>query len=252
MTGLNTKDKILLISIILFGYLLKIIKFFFNHEITRDGGKYLQYIQIWYDTDSFSSILRVFPSYYVPPLYFYIVKSVMQFGLQAKTVAIVVNIIIGSLVPVPVFCIVKIITNNIKISLIASFLIAINPSIIELSLSIQRDIIYLFISGFFMYFMFSIVKHSYLMKSIICGITVATALFCRFEAMELIVWYFFAILFCIFKRRFSINRAFMHTCIFLISLAFTSLILIQILGIGKDLINNFFQYCYNELIIAFY
>ena len=82
----------------------------------------------------------------------YIIKNLMVFGLSAETTGLVLNIVLGGLLPLLIYNIAKVITNNREISLISALLTAVHPSLIELSTEVQREMVYLVLCGLFLYF----------------------------------------------------------------------------------------------------
>ena len=82
----------------------------------------------------------------------YIIKNLMVFGLSAETTGLALNILLGGLLPLLMYCIAKEITNSREISLITAVLAAVHPLLIKLSTEVQREMVYLVLCGLFLYF----------------------------------------------------------------------------------------------------
>ena len=126
---------------------------FFEPTISRDGIFYLELVQIWHDQGNFQGILKGWPRFWLPPFPLYLMKLLTDCGLSAETAGVGLNIAMGCCLPVIVYGIAMEITRERKIALCSALLMLLNPSMIELAIEVQRDVIYLFFCGLLIYFL---------------------------------------------------------------------------------------------------
>lgn len=179
---------------------LILLSHFLNPEQGADSMLYIGLIDKWHQ-GGFDKIIREWPDYWLPPLYFYLAHLFMYSGLSAEAAGVCVSMLCGMAVPLITFGIAKELTQNKNIALAAALLIAVNPILIELACCLQRDMPYFCFCALAFYFFIAGVRkekwYFYLLSGIFCGV----AFFIRYETIEFILlaclYTFLAI---IFKR----------------------------------------------------
>ena len=197
-------SSLLLGGICCLSFFLKIFVWICTPVVSRDSTLYLQMIQLMHETGSYTDVLKVFASsYWIPPLHVSLVSSVMYCGLCAEHAGVLINIVFASLL-VPVgYGIVYSVTENKKIALVAALFFAVHPGICDLSIQVQREIIYLFFVGCALFLFFSGVRKKQWYS--LCGTGGALALgsLTRYETAELTLLFLIAVFVLAAARRIS-------------------------------------------------
>ena len=181
-------SALLLWVIFLTGFAVKVLAWFITPVVSRDSTLYLQMIQSVYNSGSYSGMLQEFLYHgWIPPLHICLVRTVMHCGLGVEHAGVFVNIVFASLL-VPVgYGIVYSVTENKKIALVTALFFAVHPGICDLSVQVQREILYLFFAGSaLLMFFFGLKKKQWYMW---CGTGafLALGLLTRYETAELIL-----------------------------------------------------------------
>ena len=179
---------------------LILLSHFLNPEQGADSMLYIELIDKWHQ-GGFDKIIREWPDYWLPPLYFYLAHLFMYSGLSAEAAGVCVSMLCGMAVPLITFGIAKELTQNKNIALSAALLIAVNPILIELACGLQRDMPYFCFCALAFYFFIAGVRkekwYFYLLSGIFCGV----AFFIRYETIEFILLAcLYTFLAVIFKR----------------------------------------------------
>lgn len=183
--------KLLLGAILLLALLLRLLCWHMEPTLSRDGVTYAELIQIWVDGGSFQAILQHWPECWLPPLPLGLVLLLVKCGLPLETAGVGVNIVSGTLIPLLVYRMAKIVTCNNSIALGATLLAAVHPMLIELSIEIQRDTPYLFLIGCTLCFLLEAVRRANCFFWGAGGIFLGLAILTRFESLE-----FMPVIFC--------------------------------------------------------
>lgn len=201
---------------------LKTITLIFDPLVGRDASLYLLTAQKWFDTCSLQLEL--------PPMLFFLMKSLMHLGFPADVAGWTVNVILGSLITLIGFGITFELTGNRKIALIAAAFFALHPGINDLSIEIQRDIPFLFFAGCSIWTAFAGIKRKHWWLWSLCGIALSFALLTRYEALELLfliaVWLFILPFF----RRLSWKQIFGYGFTFILSLGFCTWLMLGVMN----------------------
>ncbi len=120
------------------------------------------------------------------PLLPFILKSCFEFGLNVHICGIVLNIFLGSLMPIVVFFISKELKFADKWAYYAGVLIAVHPVLIEFSKNILRENLYLFFSSMIILYLIKVYncKKNRLLNTGLLGLFTGFAVMSRYEAME--------------------------------------------------------------------
>ena len=131
-----------------------LIRFLVNRAeptIDRDGVIYVDLATRWIQTGSYP-----FHSYL--PLYPWMMKQLMLCGMSGYAAGVTVNIILGSLIPLVAYGILRVINGRREIALVTAILTVFHPMLVELASTIVRDTSYLFFTGTAVFFALYAVK----------------------------------------------------------------------------------------------
>lgn len=187
---------------------LKILLWYMEPSVGRDGALYLQMVQDWYDSG-------VPPIGWIPPMLFCLMRGIMFFGGDVETAGLIVNIGLGSFLTFVAWGIAYEATRNKKIALAAAVLGALHPSFTALSVEVQRDVPYLFFAGVSIWFAIAALQREKWFLWCGSGVFLAAATLTRYESVELIPLYFIAIFVFILACRLSWWQGLGHGCCFL-------------------------------------
>ena len=197
-----------LFAIFLLGLFLKVLVWLGTAGVSRDGALYLQMIQTLHDTGSYSEVLRQYPHQgWIPPMYIYLASSVMRLGADAEFSGVLVNILLGSLLPFVGYFIVYNVTENKKISLVSALFLAVNPAVTTLSVEVQREISFLFFVGCSLGLFFYGVRKQRWYCFCGTGVFLALAMLTRYETGEFILLLPAGIIFLAAMRKLTLKTA---------------------------------------------
>ena len=240
-----SKHKYLLMSIGCFAtfLLLALLSFRMEPTISRDGVMYLDLSQVWAETGSFEGLLEHSPySWKIPPLPLYLMKLLIDCGLSPAVAGVGLNIIMGSVLPLIVYKIGRLLFEDRRISLVTAFMMAVNPSMIEFAIEPQRDMIYLFFCGWFIYFIIKGLKQDSLVSFCGAGVFFALSMMTRYETLEMIPLFFFALLFCGIRKYLKWKRILLHITASVIIAGAVILSLTYLMGVEDHIFHSYQKY----------
>ena len=210
---------------LLLALVLRLLSFYIEPVISRDGTFYVltaeKLIAEDWNQEAFTVLNGNFPTFFYIS---YLASNL--FDLSPYHLAIGTNILLGSLLPLIFFLIVRKLFKNDEVALAAALMCAVHPTLVEYSIEVQRESIYLFCSAVFVLFMVYFWNDRKWYWCVGAGGTVALAFFFRFEGIELCIGaiVIFAIVFgqCKAKRRIC----FVYPMLFAGTFLFCSSILI--------------------------
>ena len=173
--------------ILLCGFLLKIAGLLLEPTLSRDGALYVQLIQIWSDSNDFNAVLQHWERYWIPPFYLYCAKCLMYFGLTAEQAGIGINLVLGTFAPLIGFGIAFEVTRNRIIALCSALLLAMHPALNELSVQVQRDMIFLFLSGSAVWSICAGIRRKKWYFWVLGGILFSMSFLTRYETAEFLL-----------------------------------------------------------------
>lgn len=203
-----------LISITFVSFLLKLLSWHFDPEVSRDGSFYIYLSQIWYDTGSFQGVLDAWKDFWLPPLLLYLIKSVMHTGLSAEAAGVLLNLAAGTLTPILTYGIAYETTQRKDISLCSALLAAVHPTLNALSAEVQRDMIYLFFAGLTLWLLTAGVRRQEWSFWCWAGVGCSCAMLTRFETVEILVIVSFSLFLLLFGKKFSWKKAVCYAGLF--------------------------------------
>ena len=215
---------------------------FFEPTISRDGIFYLELVQIWHDQGNFQGILKEWPRFWLPPFPLYLMKLLTDCGLSAETAGVGLNIAMGCCLPVIVYGIAMEITRERKIALCSALLMLLNPSMIELAIEVQRDVIYLFFCGLLIYFLACGIRRQKWFYWGLAGVFFACSFLTRYETLEFVPLIAFYFLFLLIAKYMSWKKLLINASVFLASMAAVFFLLIHTMGVQEHLFGSYQKY----------
>lgn len=217
---------LLCISVLIFvaALLVRILKIVLDPTLPRDGAFYLLFVEHWIDTGDY--YYTFFDSIRLPPpLSLWMIKTLTLAGFSTEIAGRSISMFFGSLIPVVGFFFTFRISRNIRIALLAALLLVLHPDLALYSGQPLRESAYIFFNGMLFIMCTEAVIRNSILKWAICGIFLALAAFCRYEALEffLIVPALLAVL-CYFGR-IKIREAVLNAAAFFLFLGLTSVLL---------------------------
>lgn len=175
-----------LAGILLASFILKLLCWYLDPIVSRDGCLYIRLAQIWYDTGNFKDILRVHETG-IPPMFLYLMKCLMELGLSAENAGVWLNLILGTFTPLLAYGMAYEVTQRKDIAVCSAVLIACNPSMNEFSVEIQRDMIYLFLIGLVLWLLAAGIRRKCWSFWAWSGLTAGCSMLVRYETLEMLI-----------------------------------------------------------------
>ena len=174
-----------LIGLLILSASVKLIVHWLDPVVGRDAAFYCHIAQGWFDEGNWSAT-RNLGSGWLPPLLFFLMKFGMAAGFSATTVGWCINIVCGTLCTLAGYGIALEATKNKKIALISAAFFAVHPSINGLSVEIQRDAVYLCLTGFVIWFALAGFNRKNIFLWCASGVFCSLSLLTRYETFELL------------------------------------------------------------------
>lgn len=168
-----------LISVLLLGVALRLVAHYQEPTVSPDGTVLISLAERWIETGRY-------PFHAYLPFYPFLMKLLMRCGMGGYAAGICVNLTLGSMMPLICYGIMRQIAVRPGVALTAALLAAVNPSAIELSVNIQRDMPYLIFSGAAVFFGLCGMNRRKWYWWVFCGLFLAPGILSRYEAAELL------------------------------------------------------------------
>lgn len=192
--------RVLIIGILFFlALILRIAKPFTVDRISKDGVLYAYMANDIADGHIAQAIER---NRRMPPLYIFMLAELHKMGLRSEIAGILISIIAGSLLIIPVYLIAAMIFSS-RLAAMASFLVAVNPSMIASSGKVMRDSLFLVLLFTAVYLIIKALKseswnlHYWISGGLFCLLSVTV----RNEGFEIIGITILAIIIELFFRK---------------------------------------------------
>jgi asparagine N-glycosylation enzyme membrane subunit Stt3 len=205
---MRKKTAYILFSIILLAFGLRLARCFLVDRFYKDGVIYIAMAQNFAGGDTKAGCaLR--PE--MPPLFPYLMGIGERIGVSAEYSGKLMNLIFGVLAVFASFLVADLIFKK-KIALLAAFLCAVNPVLVESSTGIMREETSLCFMLFSLFFILKSIKYEKynFLNWIIAGILSAIAALIRPDGFEilvvLVVWLILSFIFCKTERMNIIRR----------------------------------------------
>lgn len=225
--------------ILLCGFLLKIAGLFLEPTLSRDGALYVQLIKIWSDSNDFNALLQYWEGYWIPPFFLYLAKCLMYFGLTAAQAGIGINLVLGTFAPLVGFGIAFEVTRNRIIALCSALLLAMHPALNELSVQVQRDMIFLFLSGSAVWSICAGIRRKKWYFWILGGILLSMSFLTRYETAEFLLLTAVAQTILVCTKYLTVRQYFLYGFYMLAAFLASASLLCHIMG--TDNVDEIYQ-----------
>lgn len=178
-------SAICLIGLLILSAAVKLLVHWLDPVVGRDAALYCHIAQCWFDEGSWENACNL-ENGWLPPLLFFLLKFGMGAGFSATTVGWCINIVCGTLCTLAGYGIALEATKNKKIALISAAFFAVHPGINGLSVEIQRDAVYLCLTGFVIWFALAGFNRENIFLWCASGVFCSLSLLTRYETFELL------------------------------------------------------------------
>ena len=221
-------NTLLCISLLIYAAALafRLLKLAWDPGLGRDSTLYLAWADSWFDTGKYLFYELDGPTR-TPPLMPWAIKTVMATGFSSEIVGRAISQFLGSLIPVVGFFFTMRISRNIRIALLAAFILVIQPDFVTFSVQPQRENFYLLFHAILLMAATDAILSDSTLEWGFCGILLSLAVFCRHEALEFAMLVPFALLLlCLFKK-IRLKQVFVRSAVFFGFFALTFLLLLS-------------------------
>ena len=228
-TRKNARFNILLcISLLIFAAALafRLLKLALDPGLGRDSTLYLAWADSWFDTGNYLFYELDGPTR-TPPLVPWAIKTAMAYGFSADITGRAISQFLGSLIPVIGFFFALKISRNIRIALLAAFVLVFQPDLVTLSVQPQRENFYLLFNALLLMAATDAVMNDSTLKWGVCGIFLSLAVFCRHEAFEFALLIPLALLLLCFFQKIKLRQVFARSAVFFAFFILTFLLMLS-------------------------
>ena len=254
MSDISQKNKLyryrmlLCISVLIYvaALLVRMTKIVLDPTLPRDGAFYLLFVEHWIATGDY--IYTFFDRIGIPPPFsLWMIKTLTLEGFNPEIAGRSISMFFGSMIPVAGFFFTFLASRNIRIALVAAFLLVFQPDLVLYSGQPLRENTYIFFNGMLLIMITEAVIRNSILKWAVCGIFLAMAAFCRYEALEFSVIVPFLLAALCYFRKLKMKEAILNAAAFFLFLALTSVLLwacadfdLRLVARPLDFINNVF------------
>ncbi len=221
-------NALLLPGILLLGFLIRWSCFSLESTISTDGTVYVNLAEQW-------RVTGMYPLHSYLPLYPWLMKLLSGCGMSGFAAGIGINLLLGSLLPLICYGILRLATVRREAALAGALLAAVHPAFIELSINIQRDTPYLFFTGCAIFCGLYAVKFGRWYWWSLCSLFLSAGMFSRYEALELLPIICGYFLFALIFRALSWKKALLNFAVWSISLVIFTASLIALMNVGEQM-----------------
>lgn len=226
----------------IFSFVLKIALHELDPTVSRDGIGYIGLIEGWKE-DNTLSVISSPKMISPPPLYLFLVKEISSFDFSVKNSGIALNIILGALIPLVLFGIVKEITHKPILAWCTMLFAVSHPALNELSIQFQRDIAYLFFSALMLWTICKGINKKNNLFFLCSGVFAGMAFLIRYEALELLPIALIFIIVAQINHKIKIKRkGLIYLAFFTLSFVVTVFLLNGLMGTSDYFHKSILEY----------
>ncbi len=226
--------------------LLTLITLYFEPTISRDGTLYLRMAGVWQKNGSFYAVWNTFPDFRIPPFYLWLIRRGIDIGFPPEIAGRSISLICGITMPLLAYLIAQEVQKDQRVSLAAAFLMAVNPTVINYSVAIQRDMLYFALCGWTIYFCLRGILHNKIRSWIPAGILFGCSLLTRYETLELLPLLLLAFVLFGMNKKISWKRFLSQSASMAVSCLITVFALIYIIGVQNHILNYYQKFFYGK------
>ena len=221
-------NTLLCISLLIFAASLafRLLKLALDPGLGRDSTLYLAWADNWFNTGKYLFYELDGPTR-TPPLMPWAIKTVMASGFSAEVVGRALSQFLGSLIPVVGFLFALKISRNIRIALLAAFMLVIQPDLVTFSVQPQRESFYLLFDAILLMMAVDAVRNDSTLEWSVCGAMLSLTVFCRHEALEFALLVPLVLLLLYFFQKIKLKQVFVRTAVFFVSFAVVFLLMLS-------------------------
>lgn len=219
----------LLFAAVVTGIALRCLVLIIETDLGRDSVFYIGVAEKW-AYGGWAEVLKPVRYFFIPPCMFWWMKIFIQAGVPSLTVAIMVNMVAGTVI-IPLFYgIGKVLFDSRKAGVVAAFLAAYNPRLVEYSTEVMRENFML--SGLAAMLLFTVLgfrKNSlYFLGS---GFFTVYSILSRMEALEVLPLMFLCFVMLALLRVYPLKKILLQMLYFVLGCVAGCIILYFLFGI---------------------
>lgn len=181
------KEIIVLLAIFLAGLALRVFCWRNSGAISRDAATYLDIAERLAECDNVGDFFFREDVLSSPPLFVWLISCGVRLGLSSELVGLWLNLLSGAMFPLVVWAMFRFANCKSEIAFSGAVLTALHPSLVGLSIEIQRDMPYLFCIGLALLFLQMGCNdfrkfHLWMSAGVCCGVSAMI----RVESLELL------------------------------------------------------------------
>ena len=222
-----------------------------NPVLSSDGAFYLQLVEVWLRAGGYQAVLEEVGTRaeIVPAFLLFLIKNIAECGLSPESAGVGISMVTGMTLPLLVYLMTQEIQNDKRVSLAAALLITFNPSMIELAREVQRDMLYIVLCGWSIFFALKGLLRKTLWSWIPAGILGACAMLTRYETFEMLLILLFAFLLFGIKKELTWKKIGQQFAVFVVAGVMTVFILINVMGVQKYIFSSYSKYFNSKWIL---
>ena len=163
---------------------VRLVYLHLNPLVSRDGIHYILFTREWFAHGS-----AALPSFarMPPPLFCYLGRALMYLGIDAACGLGIINMFFGVATLIPAYLIGRTLYDDRKAGLWLAAFAAVAPPLVTFSCLKERECLYVFMLFWVVWLWTMVVREKQQMRSATgCGAAVIIAMYCRYEAIELL------------------------------------------------------------------
>ena len=239
----NREEHLLLscaVVVFLVSLAIRLAKLIVDPLIMRDAAQYLDLAEIWFESGRYSDTFLF--GNVVPPLHLFSIREMMQLGFSSDVCGRSLALFFGSAIPVLGFLAAYRIRHKIGMAFLMAWILAANPSLVSYSIQPMRENYYMFSMGVILILAIDAWKRQSQMKWMLCGVMCAVALFCRYEALEMIVILPVVMLMAKWKQHLPYHRLVKNLVSFFLAIGVSTILLLSMTGFDASFLNKITRY----------
>lgn len=211
--------------------------------LSRDAAFYLQTAAVWSRSGRYEEMLVQLPrAQAVLPFYIFLIRCLGDCGISPEVAGVGISMVVGSTLPLLVYLMAQEIQSDKRISLAASMLMAFNPSMIELACEIQRDMLYIGLCGWAVFFGLKGLLQKKLWPWIPAGLLGALSALTRYETFEMFPVLLMAFLIFGLKKVIPWKKICQQLVLFVVLVIVTSVGMVYLMGVQEHVASNYYDY----------
>ena len=216
----------LLLGEVAFTFFLVIATYFrqTNYFLSRDSITYISQIENYIQDNNFIRLQSDYPDAYLPFLYIWIISLLTNFGLNIVKAGLLINFLACCVFSLYFIRFIHFFVKSFFFSFTITVLTLIHPNIINNSIQIQRDSLFLCLYFLCFYYILKFFSKNSLFDLLLSSVFCSLAVFTRLEGVDFFLFLFICLI---------LNKSFkaMTLFVYVFSFLFTLIILVVLLDI---------------------